>query len=250
MSIVDKDLPELADEYVLGLLEPDEAREVDDRLASDAALADTIAKVRERYLALDDTASSVVPSPELWQRIQAAIASGAVAPTGQPPRTTAASRTTARGRARGSTGERRSGRGARLAAITSLAASLVLAVALGWALFLRPEPAVVAALVDDEGEVVALIESSPDNQVQVTLLDDVVLGTDRVLQVWTKPDPDGPPVSLGTIERVASETLKLAGYPPPSDDQLYEITIERAGGSPTGLPTGPIVGKGFAKEPF
>jgi anti-sigma-K factor RskA len=32
--------------------------------------------------------------------------------------------------------------------------------------------------------------------------------------------------------------------PPPGPDQLFEITLEPAGGSPTGRPTGPILFKG------
>lgn len=32
--------------------------------------------------------------------------------------------------------------------------------------------------------------------------------------------------------------------------QLYEITLEPSGGSPTGRPTGPIQVKGFAKSPL
>jgi anti-sigma-K factor RskA len=32
----------------------------------------------------------------------------------------------------------------------------------------------------------------------------------------------------------------------PKQDQLYELTLEQAGGSSTGRPTGPILAKGFA----
>ena len=37
--------------------------------------------------------------------------------------------------------------------------------------------------------------------------------------------------------------------PQPAAGQLYEITLEPAGGSPTGLPTGPVVGVGNAQVP-
>jgi anti-sigma-K factor RskA len=37
--------------------------------------------------------------------------------------------------------------------------------------------------------------------------------------------------------------------PEPHPAQLYEITFEPAGGSPSNLPTGAILGNGLAKEP-
>jgi len=46
-----------------------------------------------------------------------------------------------------------------------------------------------------------------------------------------------------------SGVLEVEGLPSPAADQLYEITFEPDGGSPTNLPTGPILGKGFAKTP-
>jgi len=73
--------------------------------------------------------------------------------------------------------------------------------------------------------------------------------SNQVMQVWTKPDDDGPPVSLGLLSTGRSDTLTIEGLPTPSPRQLYEITLEPAGGSPTNLPTGPIFGKGLAKAP-
>ena len=41
-------------------------------------------------------------------------------------------------------------------------------------------------------------------------------------------------------------TLAGPDLPVPADAQLYEITLEPEGGSPTGRPTGPIIAKGLA----
>lgn len=57
-------------------------------------------------------------------------------------------------------------------------------------------------------------------------------------------------MSLGLLDTGRSRTLTIDGLPSPNAQQLYEITSEPAGGSPTNLPTGPILGKGFAKEPL
>ena len=43
------------------------------------------------------------------------------------------------------------------------------------------------------------------------------------------------------------ESLRAPPLPEAQDTQLYEITLKQAGGFPTGRPTGPILGKGFAK---
>ncbi len=57
------------------------------------------------------------------------------------------------------------------------------------------------------------------------------------------------PVSLGLVDGASSTRLDAPNLPRPKDAQLYEITLEPAGGSPTGRPTGPILAKGFAKLP-
>jgi anti-sigma-K factor RskA len=67
------------------------------------------------------------------------------------------------------------------------------------------------------------------------------------MQVWTLPSREMGPMSLGLLEDAHSATLRGPALPRPQDAQLYEITLEQAGGSPTGRPTGPILAKGFAK---
>ena len=126
---------------------------------------------------------------------------------------------------------------------------LLLACLLGWSLLSPPEPMVVAVLLDDRGDAIALVESGPDNTTRVTLLERPDVPAGHVMQVWTKPEEDGPPVSLGLLTSGLSRVLSVQGLPEPHPAQLYEITFEPAGGSPTNLPTGPILGKGLAKEP-
>ncbi|WP_236638206.1 anti-sigma factor [Mangrovicoccus ximenensis] len=115
---------------------------------------------------------------------------------------------------------------------------------------LTPEPAVMAILLDAEGNSVAVIEAFADDSVRVTPLAPVAPDGAQVLQVWTKPDPDGPPVSLGILQSAIRSHLSGPDLPRPVADQLFEITIEPEGGSPTGLPTGPIVGVGLAQQTF
>ena len=67
--------------------------------------------------------------------------------------------------------------------------------------------------------------------------------------VWTLYDPAVGPVSLGTLPEAKVATLGGQAFPVPVAEQLYEITLEPAPGSPTGKPPGPILVKGFAKRP-
>ncbi|WP_285674930.1 anti-sigma factor, partial [Paralimibaculum aggregatum] len=136
-----------------------------------------------------------------------------------------------------------------LVTLGALAASLLLAVALAVSLTWQPAPQVVAVLLDDAGQPFALVEGAEDNTTRITVLGEAEVPDGRVLQVWTKPGPDRPPVSLGTVARAVGATLGARGLPPPTAGQLYEITLEVQGGSPTGLPTGPILGKGLARVP-
>ena len=66
----------------------------------------------------------------------------------------------------------------------------------------------------------------------------------RALQVWTLPSRERGPVSVGLMDQARTLQLSLKDLPPPGPDQLFEITLEPATGSPTGRPTGPVLFKG------
>lgn len=244
MRTVRRDKAELADEFVIGLCDPEEEREVEDRLARDPELAVLVELARQRFSALDATAAEVRVPNDLWSRVERrldALDESLEASTTQR----AASKPVA-----DLAGERKKRGGPLLwTAAASLAASLILAVALAWSLLTTVETQVIAVLVNDAGQPVAMVAGAEDNATEVTLLGQTNVPAGTVLQLWTKPDPDGPPVSIGVFDEPKRTLLQAAGLPVPQPDQLYEITFEPPGGSPTGLPTGPILGKGFAKEP-
>ena len=231
-------LQDLAESYVLGLLDPGDARAVDARLAAprgaeDRELARAVGTARDRLLPLDLTARDLPLAPDAWERLHAAL--------DIPLAVAAAPKAVARPKV--------PGRGWRLAALTSMAAAAVLAACLAWQVLLAPDPAVLVVLVDAGGEPVAVLEAYADNRVVVTPLSGVSAGPSQVMQLWTKPDPDGPPVSVGLIRTVARMAVRNPDLPAPLAGQLYEITLEPPGGSPTGLPTGPVVGVGNARVP-
>lgn len=226
---------ELADEYVIGLLGEAEARDVESLLDTDPELASAVDAARDRFVEIDLTERPATVSTSSWGRILDRLSEeqgehGNVVPlnAGQSDRTGVAAYW-------------------KHVAQAGMAACLLLAVGLGW-MATRPAPQFVAILLDAGGEPQAVVEAFADDRVTVRPLENFEVPEGRTLQVWTKPNvPDAQPVSLGLMEQIRRLNLKGPDLPPPSQGQLYEITIEQEGGSPTGLPTGPIVGKGFAK---
>ncbi len=236
-------------EVALGLAEEQEAQDFETLAERDAEAAAALARARARLEALDETAAPETLPADMWARISARLDAplpeadlAEMAPEFDAETVTLLPAPAAT--------RRPAPRGWVLAACSGLAASVVLALALVWSLVTGPEPVVIAVLINDAGEAVALVEGSETNLTRVTLLGPTPVPEGQVMQVWTKPDAEGPPVSLGLLAQNRGSALAVEGLPPPGPDQLYEITFEQAGGSPTGLPTGPIHGKGLAKEPL
>ena len=107
---------------------------------------------------------------------------------------------------------------------------------------------VVAVLLDpDTNSPGAVVEAFANDRVRIVPLSDIPIPEGRILQVWTLPDAETGPVSLGLMPQAQLTSLLGPDLPRPQPRQLYEITLEPAGGSPTGRPTGPILYKGFAE---
>lgn len=247
--MTDRSLDLLIDEVALGLADAADVARLDQLAAADPAIAARLEQARLRLIALDDTADPMPLPADFWSRIEARLDAedAAASPPNAPqtaPRTAPQSSNVVDLATIRATATRW-----RLTALAGIAATLALAVMLAFVALSRPEPAVIAVLLNDAGEAIALVEGLADNTTRITLLERQSVATDQVMQVWTKPTEDGPPVSLGLLESGTSSTLSIDGLPTPRPQQLYEITFEPAGGSPTQLPTGPILGKGLAKEP-
>ncbi len=133
--------------------------------------------------------------------------------------------------------------------MSAAAASVLLLAALTYTVLGRAEPQVIAVLMNAEGEPVVMIEDFGNDTAKVIPLTDVSVDADRSLQLWTLPSQDTGPVSLGVLDGWRTANVEGPDLPGPMEEQLYEITVEPLGGSPTGKPTGPILGKGFAKMP-
>ena len=98
----------------------------------------------------------------------------------------------------------------------------------------RAEILVVAVLVNEAGEVQAVVENFGKDTANVRLLTDFTV-------------PAYKTARLNVL--TGSRSVKLTGLslPKPADAQLHEIALEEAFGSRSKRPTGPILAKGFAK---
>lgn len=248
----------LAGEYVAGLLEGPAEAAFEARLAAEPALAAAVARWRRRFAEIDESAAPVVPDDAFWRRIETALATApelpveAAAPAAGPA--PAAARRSAPA-ARAATTARTAGGLAdwwrslalwRGFAAVATAAAIVLAVGLGRLVMAPPPPTFVAVLLAETGEVGAVVHVFADGTAELLPLEDVAVPSGRALEVWTKWSDERGPVSIGLLDRPRTVRLSTGGLPETRPEQLFEITLEPATGSPTGRPTGPILFKGTA----
>ena len=225
----------LAAEYVLGLLDPAAQAQAEQRMARDPAFAREVENWRARFAPLDETAAAIEPSPDLWSRIEGGMAMPAAAPHAD------------------------AGRFARLwndlsvlraASVAGAMAALLFAVlGLGSLHYARQEalrkPVYVAILVDDTTrQAGAVVNAFADGRAELIPLADINVPAGRVLEIWTLWDRQVGPRSVGLIDRARTTALNLETLPRTGENQLFEITLEPAGGSPIGRPTGPVLFKG------
>ena len=229
--MTDSDNRTLAGEYVLGLLEGSAKLDAERRLASDPAFARDVESWRARFAAFDDAAEPHPVGDELWRKIEAGVPSAAArakpASTGwhQFWNNLAALRVTALG--------------------ASLAA-LILAVGLGFAVRAAMQQPTMVAVLLDGNRPGAVVHAFADGRVVLVPITSITVPAGRALQVWTLPSRERGPVSVGLMDQARTLQLSLKDLPPPAPDQLFEITLEPATGSPTGRPTGPVLLKGNA----
>lgn len=224
---VPEDIDELAGEYVLGTLTAAQRQEVRSRLAQEPALRAAVDRWEERLLPLAALAESVQPSPRLWTRIAATLGHDAPAP--QPP---AAS-------------DRPAGLWRSLAFWRGLsAAGLATAAALAALLFMRPatmSAQYLVVLVAPQSQAPGwVVQADAGHAVQLVPLGTTQVPEGRALEFWTKADSWQGPISLGLVEPGQTLRIPLGELPPLEPDQLFELTLEPATGSPVGRPTGPV----------
>ena len=226
---ITRDDKALAGEYVLGVLDGEAQAAAERRIASDAEFAGEVEAWRSRLAAFDDTAEAQVAGAALWRNIESGVSGGAAR---EPARPSLWSRFWNHLPA------------LRVAALGTSFATLLLAIGLGFAIRAAyQQPTMIAVLVDGN-RTGAVVQAFADGRVVLLPLAEINVPPGRAIEVWTLPSRERGPVSVGLMDKARSLTLSLKDLPAPKPDQLFELTLEPATGSPTGRPTGPVLFKG------
>jgi anti-sigma-K factor RskA len=225
--------PELADrlaaEYVAGLLRGPARRRFEALLPAHPALRGALRAWHERLMPLTEVIESQQPSPAVWKRIEAKI-------HGATPIAAA----------------ERAGWWRQLAFWRSLSAVGLVATLSLALLVTSPGPVqppivvVLSAAAPAPGAAPgAVVPASfvasitADGRAMVTKpLINVSVEANRSLELWSLP-PQGAPRSLGLI--AADKATVVQRDKVLEGTAAFAVTLEPAGGSPTGAPTGPVL---------
>jgi anti-sigma-K factor RskA len=197
-----------AAEYVLGVQDLAERSASEGRIKRDPAFADLVVAWEVRFEGLND-GFDPAPAPNLLPAIEARLFP-----------------TEAKGARRTSGGMWRWLSGAVLAAAVVL---------VGLAMLVPPKPGLVATLATEDARLAYEVRHF-GNELQVTRVAGVPAVAGRVHELWLIA-PGEAPVSLGLLD--APELV--VDYPRPPDGWTLAVSIEPAGGSPIGSPTGPVI---------
>jgi anti-sigma-K factor RskA len=250
----------MAAELALGVLQGEELRAAAELERTDAGFAAEAAFWRERLAAFDRSAPEAALPTELWSRIETRLAGAAQEPVAEPALETSRAREMyEQGRlplsSREAAGEARrklfgwlwdSLNVWRIGAGLAVAAALFIAVGLNRQLQeARSAPVLVAILTTDANQPAAVVNAFADGRTELVPLTTFTVPAGRVLEVWTLWDRQVGPRSIGLLAGMATSGLNLRDFPR-GEGQLFEITLEPAGGSPIGRPTGPVLAIGRA----
>jgi len=232
----DDDRTVAAGEYVLGTLGADERREFKRSLARDAALQAEVYAWQDRLLPLAVRGVPHKPISEGWTALEARLDQRDAAPGGRVVQ-----------QSHGATSAndplwRRLRRWQTIAG-SAIAASVVLATLLllrGPALQNERYLAVLQAPDDNAAGWVVEITAGQQLRLRpVGAATPVPAGS--ALQFWTKTVSATSPTSLGLVTSGQITELPVSRLPALEAQQLFELTLEPATGSPIGRPTGPIL---------
>lgn len=226
------DVELLASGYVLGTLPLQGRRDVEARLPHDPVLRAAVQAWEERLHPLTALAPAAEPSAALWPRIERSL--------GWNRAPANAHHTRPAGAIANWWNDLRLWRGL---AGGGFAAAAVLAAVLVTRMGAPAAPQYMVVLVAPgdtaPGWVVQAAASSSD--LQLVPLRDTAVPQGKSLQFWTKADQWAGPKSLGLVQPGAPVRVPIDQLPPLQANQLFELTLEPAAGSPIDRPTGPIV---------
>jgi anti-sigma-K factor RskA len=222
----------LAAEYALGTLQGRARRRFERSLKDDPGLRELAARWQSRLAPLDALAEPAQPPARVWHAI----------------------------RERVQRGSRRQGVWANLgfwraAALGSTAAAVALAAFLAALTPTRYAPETMVVVMSDADASPAMTVSWPMHQkgepkLRIRVLGHPEMPAGTAWELWMLPGGDQKPVSLGLIGTDPTQELTIPRRLAPLIDGAsgLAMSVEPSGGSPTGLPTGPVLYKGLCTK--
>lgn len=210
-TFTDDDLPPdaaddaLAAEYVLGVLDLAGRLSVERRIATDALFANRVTAWENRLAGMNEGFEPVAPPADLLQRVESRLFAKAER-------------------------QRPSWFGWLAGALSAAVFALAVYVALP-----SQDPALLVTLTTPDQSLV--YQAAFQNEaLTVNRVSGAAAPEGQVHELWIIA-PNAAPVSLGLL---AATSLTLP-YPEPPTGWVLAVSVEPAGGSPTGAPTGPVI---------
>lgn len=222
-----------AGEYVLGVMTDAERQDFERRLNQDPELAKEVSSWTEHFAAMSRKFEQEPVSAKVWAKVDRSIAAAG----GKTVPTAASSFAWL-------------WKGWAVAASTAV---VVLGVQLlGVNQDVNDAPRYVAVMKSPDKTTEWLVEAMPDDTIRVYQIGNLPIegnpaNMGKTLQLWTKAPSDPAPTSLGLMEWGKPMVVRADKLPDLVEQQLFEVTLEPAGGSPLGnRPSGEIMFIGTA----
>ena len=222
-------------EYVLGVLDADERAQVERQIAESEAAAAAVERWRRQLLPLAEEIAPEWPTARVWQRIRGELQLDGSRLSGEP------------GASPGVWESLRFWHRLSLATGVLLAAACVAIVALVVRRPAAPAIPYMASTITEAGGRVGWTATMDIARARMIVVPAAPHGVSAAHspELWLIPH-DGKPIPVGVISATAAITLRL---PPALLAQLgptavLAVSVEPLGGSPTGKPTGPVIGQG------
>lgn len=216
-------LDRLAAEYALGTLSPRARRHLAGIARRNAAVGEALRGWELRLASLGAAVPPVNPSPRVWSGIVARLGF-AVSPDRDATRWSSV-------------------KWWRGLAIASTAAMLALGVVHFTAHIEPPGPSLVVVLAGDDARPALIATAAPgERSLTVKAVGPLQIAPNRSLELWALPT-GAAPRSLGLLPPGGSGRIGLPAEALQAIPALA-VSLEPAGGSPTGAPTGPVLYSG------
>ena len=216
-----------AGEYVLGVMTDAERADFERRLNQEPELAKEVAYWTEHFAAMSRKLEHEPVSPKVWNRVDQSVS--------------------AKGKAEGPAASPFAWLWKGWAVAASAAVVVLGVQLLGASQKLNDGPRYVAVMKSPDKTTEWLVEAMPDDTIRVYQIGNLPIDGNpanmgKTLQLWTKAPSDPGPTSLGLMEWGKPMVVRADKLPDLVEKQLFEVTLEPAGGSPLGnRPSGEIM---------